>query len=299
MLDLNKLTTEKRNPNSTNLDQMSALEIVDVMNKEDEKVAIAVAKQKPNIAKAIELCAKTLASGGRIVYVGAGTSGRLGLLDAVECPPTFGVDYDTVICVLAGGDSAFVKAKENAEDSIEDGKKGLIAKKVTSKDIIIGIAASGRTPFVIGALNYGNEIGCETIAIACNLNSKVGKIAKLAIEVDNGPEILTGSTRLKSGTSQKMILNMISTGSMILNGKTYSNLMVDVKQTNEKLVARAIGIVMQATSCTNEVAKKAIKEANGQVKTAVTMILLNCDSKTATDKLSQANGHVRKAISEK
>lgn len=296
MIDLSKLTTEKRNERTMNLDEMSPLEIVQTMNSEDENVVRGVKEVLPEIAKAIEWSAQAIRDGARIIYVGAGTSGRLGLLDAVECPPTFGVSYETVVGLIAGGEGAFIKAVEGAEDHEEYGKNDLEKIQCNKNDIVIGLAASGRTPYVIGALDYAHSLGCHTVAIACNKHSKIGEHADLAIEPDNGPEILTGSTRLKSGTSQKMILNMISTGTMIQNGKVYQNLMVDVKQSNEKLIARADGIIVAATGCSREEAEKARIQSGGMVKTAIVMILLNCSKEIAEKQLTKANGFIRKAI---
>jgi len=295
-IDLSKLTTERRNPNTMELDTFSPLEIATTMNNEDLNVVAGVKEVLPEIAKAIEWCAEALKNGGRIIYMGAGTSGRLGLLDAVECPPTFGVPHEKVVGLLAGGEKAFIKAVEGAEDKKELGVEDLVNIKCTANDVVIGLAASGRTPYVIGALEYANELGCKTIAVACNKGSKVGAAAQLAIEPDNGPEVLTGSTRLKSGTSQKMICNMISTGSMILNGKVYQNLMVDVMQTNEKLVTRAENIIMAATDCTREVAAKARVESGGRVKVGIVMVLMGCTAEEAVAKLEAAEGKVRVAI---
>ena len=295
-IDLSKLTTERRNPNTMELDTFSPLEIATTMNNEDLNVVAGVKEVLPEIAKAIEWCAEALKNGGRIIYMGAGTSGRLGLLDAVECPPTFGVPHEKVVGLLAGGERAFIKAVEGAEDKKELGVEDLVNIKCNANDVVIGLAASGRTPYVIGALEYANELGCKTIAVACNKGSKVGAAAQLAIEPDNGPEVLTGSTRLKSGTSQKMICNMITTGSMILNGKVYQNLMVDVMQTNEKLVTRAENIIMEATGCDRETAQKARVESNGRVKVAVVMVLLGCTVEEAVAKLEANEGKVRKAI---
>lgn len=296
MVDLSRLTTEQRNPATMNLDEMSALEIVQTMNKEDSNVVKGVQEVLPQIATAVEWSAEAIANHARIIYIGAGTSGRLGLLDAVECPPTFGVSYDTVVGLIAGGEGAFIKAVEGAEDHEEFGRNDLEKISCQKEDIVIGIAASGRTPYVIGALDYAKSLGCRTVAIACNKHSKVGEHADLAIEPDNGPEVLTGSTRLKSGTSQKMILNMISTGTMILNGKVYQNLMVDVKQSNEKLISRAENIIVSATGCTHEEAAKARVDAGGMVKTAIVMVLLNCSKEEAEEHLNQANGFIRKAV---
>ena len=295
-VDLTKLVTESRNPRTMDIDTMSALEIVTIMNDEDNNVVKGVKEVLPEIATAVDWCAESLRKNARIIYIGAGTSGRLGLMDSVECPPTYGVSPDVVVGLIAGGENAFIKAVEGAEDRkdlcIEDLKK----INLCADDIVIGLAASGRTPYVIGGLEYANELGCKTVAVACNKNSKIGAIAKLAIEPVSGPEVVTGSTRLKSGTAQKMVCNMLSTASMILNGKVYQNLMVDVQQTNEKLVTRAENIIMEATGCTREEASKARVAANGKVKLAVTMILTGLDMDSAAKKLEDAKGHVRDAI---
>ncbi len=284
MIDLSVLTTESRNPDTMNLDEMTPLQIAAIMNQEDEKAVKAVEEVLPQIATAIEWATDSLKAGGRIIYIGAGTSGRLGVLDAVECPPTFGVPRELVVGLIAGGDKAFVEAVEGAEDSETLCEAELKEIGLTSKDIVIGLAASGRTPYVIYGLDFANK------------GSDVGKKAKLAIEPVTGPEVLTGSTRLKAGTAQKMILNMISTGSMVGIGKAYENLMVDVKQSNEKLVVRSQNIVMTATGCTREEAETVLKQADGHVKTAITMILLDCDPEDARQKLSQAGGKIRKAL---
>lgn len=296
MIDLSVLTTESRNPDTINLDEMTPLQIAAIMNQEDAKAVKAVEEVISEIATAIEWATDSLNAGGRIIYIGAGTSGRLGVLDAVECPPTFGVSREMVVGLIAGGDKAFVEAVEGAEDSETLCEADLKEIGLTSKDIVIGLAASGRTPYVIYGLDYANKTGCHTVAIACNKGSDVGKKANLAIEPVTGPEVLTGSTRLKAGTAQKMILNMISTGSMVGIGKAYENLMVDVKQSNEKLVVRSQNIVMTATGCTREEAEKVLKQAEGHVKTAITMILLDCDPEDARQKLSQAGGKIRKAL---
>ena len=296
MVDLTKLTTETRNKNTMDLDKMSSIEIATAMNMEDEKVITAVRDALPQISEVIDICTEKLKGGGRIIYMGAGTSGRLGLLDAVECPPTFGVPSDLVVGLIAGGSSAFIKAVEGAEDSKTLGVEDLKALNVTSKDVVIGIAASGRTPYVIHGLKYAREVGCKTAVVVCNKDSEMAKYSDVAIELVVGPEVLTGSTRLKAGTSQKMALNMISTGSMVGIGKAYQNLMVDVMQTNEKLVSRAENIIIEATGANRETAKKALKESNGKVKTAIIMILLNCNYDEAEISLEKAEGHVRYAL---
>lgn len=296
MLDLTKLTTEQRNPKTMELDSFSPIEIARVMNEENTNVIKAIDEVLPQVASAIEWAGEALNAGGRIIYMGAGTSGRLGVLDAVECPPTFGVSYDTVVGLIAGGEGAFVKAAEGAEDNAEAGAADLAALELESRDIVIGIAASGRTPYVIGGLRYANEAGCRTVAIACNKDSAVGAEAQLAIEPVTGPEVLTGSTRLKAGTAQKLVLNMISTGSMVAAGKVYQNLMVDVKQSNEKLRVRAQNIVMMATECTREQAAEALEACDNHVKGAIAMLLLDCDAAAAEAALDEAHGHVRAAV---
>lgn len=296
MIQLTGMTTETRNPKTLELDAMSTKDILRVMNEEDAAVPAAIANELEHIEKAIELIATSLEKGGRLIYVGAGTSGRIGLLDAVECPPTFGTAPEQVVGLLAGGNDAFVKAVEGAEDSKELGIGDLKDIVLTAEDTVVGIAASGRTPYVIGALEYANEIGASTVAVACNKGSAVGKVAQVAIEVVPGPEVLTGSTRLKSGTAQKLVANMLSTVSMVRVGKVYKNLMVDVQQTNEKLKVRAENIVMEATDCERETAKVYLQKAEGSVKLAITMILLNCDEVEAVSKLKEAKGHIREAI---
>lgn len=295
-LNLKNMSTETRNQNTMNLDIMSPLEVVTVMNQEDAKVPAAITPALPNIAQCVTWAIESIEAGGRIIYMGAGTSGRLGVLDAVECPPTFGVAPEVVVGLIAGGEKAFVKAVEGAEDSRELGRQDLIDHNLEKRDIVIGIAASGRTPYVLGGLAYAQEIGCHTVGISCNPGSAVGAAAELAIEVVPGPECLTGSTRLKSGTCQKLILNMISTATMVGCGKAYQNLMVDVMQTNEKLVVRAQNIVMEATGCDRETAAEKIALAGGNAKTAITMILADCGVEEARERLARAKGHVREAI---
>ena len=296
MIDLSVLVTESRNKETMGLDQMTPLEIVTVMNREDGKAVEAVEEVLPQIAQAIAWCTYSLKQKGRIIYIGAGTSGRLGVLDAVECPPTFGVSPDVVVGLMAGGTPAFVKAVEGAEDSQTMGEEDLKEIHLSPADIVIGLAASGRTPYVIYGLRYAKKIGCRTVAVSCNRDSEIGKEADLAIEPVPGPEVLTGSTRLKAGTVQKMVLNMISTGSMVGIGKVYQNLMVDVVQTNMKLITRAENIVMTATGCTREEARDSLEEAEGSVKLAITMILLQCGAKSAKTRLNRAGGYVRNAI---
>ena len=296
MLELSKLTTEQRNPRTVDLDTMTPLQIAQTMNDEDEQVIQAVRDVLPEIAEAIELGASCLAHGGRIIYIGAGTSGRLGLLDASECPPTFGVSPDTVIGLIAGGSEAFHKAVEGAEDSTTLCQEDLEGIGLTSCDLVIGLAASGRTPYVVHGLRYARSLGCATVAIACVRDSEIGREAQVAIEPVTGPEVLTGSTRLKAGTAQKMILNTISTGSMVSVGKLFHNLMVDVQQSNAKLRSRARNIVVEATGCTPEQAEQALAEADGKAKTAIVMILLGVTCIQAERALREAHGRVRDAL---
>lgn len=293
MLDLKGFSTETRNPNTLNLDTMTPLELVDAMNQEDAHVIEAVGSQRENIATIIEWATESLYAGGRIIYMGAGTSGRLGVLDAVECPPTFGVEYNKVIGLMAGGEKAFVKAQEGAEDSEEFGIEDLKNSDLTSNDIVIGIAASGRTPYVIGGLKYAREMGCKTATVSCNANSLISTYSDIAVEAVVGPEVLTGSTRLKAGSAQKMILNMISTGAMVGFGKAYQNLMVDVKQSNVKLVVRAQNIVMEATGVDRERAKETLELADDSVKVAIVMILFEVDYTQALRMLENAKGHIK------
>ena len=290
------MTTEQRNPDTMNLDEMTTLQIVTEMNREDAGIPAAIRPHLPEIAKVAQWGAESLSKGGRIFYMGAGTSGRLGVLDASECPPTFGVSADTVVGLIAGGPSAIMKAVEGAEDNRELGAQDLKDHNLAQNDLVIGLAASGRTPYVIGGIEYAKSIGCRTAAITCNEGSAIGKASDCAIDVVVGPEVLTGSTRLKAGTAEKMILNMISTAAMVQIGKSYGNMMVDVVLSNEKLQVRAENIVMQATGVDRETAKRTIASAGGRCKTAITMILADCTKEEAEQRLAQADGHVRKAI---
>lgn len=299
MIDLKKFSTEKRNPNTMSLDTMTPLEIVSIMNQEDSNVITAVNSQLEKVAEVVSWATDSLYRGGRIIYMGAGTSGRLGVMDAVECPPTFGVDFNTVVGLIAGGEQAFIKAQEGAEDSQELGKKDLVNIGLNENDIVIGIAASGRTPYVIGGLVYAKEVGCKTATVSCNENAEIGTYADISIEAVVGPEVLTGSTRLKAGTAQKMILNMISTGAMIGYGKAYDNLMVDVKQSNDKLVVRAQNIVMEATGASREIAKETLEKSNDSVKIAIVMIMFDVEYDEATSLLEEAKGHIKKINKEK
>lgn len=297
--DLHTLTqwiTEQRNPNSMSIDKMSPLEIVTLMNREDKQVSQAVEKCLPQIAQAIEKIVEAFQTGGRLIYIGAGTSGRLGVLDASECPPTFGVSAEKVKGIIAGGERALRYPVEGAEDNKSASVEDLHAIGFSSKDVLVGIAASGRTPYVIGALEYANQVGATTIALVSNPHSAMSNIAKIAIETVVGAEVLTGSSRLKSGTAQKLVLNMLSTASMILIGKCYQNLMVDVQASNQKLVARAVSIVMQATDCTKETAETTLAEANNNAKLAILMILTTLNKVDAEQLLIQHKGHLQRAI---
>ena len=293
---LEKLSTEKRNNKTMHLDEMSLKEILEMMNEEDNSVPAAIANELAHIEKVVESVIHSLKLGGRLIYVGAGTSGRLGVLDAVECVPTFGVSPETVLGFIAGGMEAFTTAVEGAEDSVEKGALDMETAAVSDKDTVIGIAASGRTPYVIGALDYAKEKGASTAAISCNKEAEISKHAEMVIEVDTGPEILTGSTRLKAGTAQKLVLNMISTASMIGVGKVYQNLMVDVQSTNEKLIERSKRIIMEATQVDYETAGKYYEEANAHVKTAIVMILLQCSYEEAVRNLEESGGFIRNSI---
>ncbi|HAB50072.1 MAG TPA: N-acetylmuramic acid 6-phosphate etherase [Lactobacillus sp.] len=295
-MDLTNLTTEKRNEKTTDLDKMSISTALKLMNQEDQQVAKAIQKVLPKIKPVIEATITAFKHGGRLIYLGAGTSGRLGVLDAAECVPTFGVSPNQVIGLIAGGKQAMTLAVEGAEDDLTLAKKDLSALQLNDKDVVVGIAASGRTPYVIGGLKYARDLGATTASIACNLDALISQYAEFAIEVDCGPEFLTGSTRLKAGTAQKMILNMLSTISMIGIGKVYHNLMVDVKPTNEKLVERSKRIIMQATDCTYEVAEKTFIEAKQDVKLAIVMLLTNCSAKEGKEKLQHAQGFVAKTL---
>ena len=286
-------TTEARNPRTADLDMLSTLELTEVMNQEDRRVPEAVGRVLPQIAAAIDAVAAAFGQGGRLIYVGAGTSGRLGVLDAAECPPTFGTDPSQVLGLIAGGEEALLRAVEHAEDSREMGREDLEDVDLAPADVVVGIAASGRTPYVIGALDYANQVGATTVALSCNPDAEVSKHADIAIEVDNGPEILTGSTRLKAGTSQKLVLNMISTGAMVKTGKVFGNLMVDVQPTNDKLVDRAARIVMEATGCDRATAEAALKEAGDSAKTAIVAVLNNINAVEARQALKQSDGFVR------
>lgn len=297
-VEITHLVTESRNTKTMNLDDMSIRQFLEIMNEEDSSVPLKIKEVLPEIEEAVKHIIEALNNGGKLYYVGSGTSGRLGVLDAVECPPTFGTT-DEVQGIIAGGDSAFVKAKEGAEDNEQGGYQDIYDRHITNKDVVVGLAASGRTPHTIGALKAANEIGAFTISIACNPNSKIGQVAKLAIDMPIGPEVITGSTRLKAGTAQKLVLNMLSTASMVGIGKTYQNLMVDMKPTNEKLVERSKRIIVEATGCSYEEASEVFEKSHRQTKIAIVMILLDCDEETARLQLEKHRGFVKNAITDK
>lgn len=293
---LSQLITEQRNPNSLNLDQLSALEIVSLMNNEDKKVALAIEKCLPQIAQAVEKIVEAFQQGGRLIYLGAGTSGRLGVLDASECPPTFGVSPEMVKGIIAGGERALRHPIEGAEDNPQSAVENLQDIHFSSKDILVGIAASGRTPYVLGGLDYAKSLGAITVAIASNPNSTMAQAADIAIITEVGAEVLTGSSRLKSGTAQKLVLNMLTTASMVRIGKCYQNLMVDVQASNQKLVARAIRIVMQATDCSAERAEKALNEAKHNTKLAILMLLTSLNYSDAMELLTEHQGKLQDSL---
>ncbi|MFF2847021.1 N-acetylmuramic acid 6-phosphate etherase [Streptomyces sp. NPDC058001] len=291
------LTTEAFRPELSEIDRLSTLEIARIMNGEDATVPAAVAKELPAIAAAIDGTADRMARGGRLIYAGAGTAGRLGVLDASECPPTFNTDPSEVLGLIAGGPSAIITAVEGAEDSKELAAADLDALTLTADDVVVGISASGRTPYAIGAVEHARaRYGALTIGLSCNAGSALAAAADHGIEVVVGPELLTGSTRLKAGTAQKLVLNMLSTITMIRLGKTYGNLMVDVRASNDKLRARSRRIVSLATGADDATIDAALTEADGEVKNAILIVLAHTDATTAADLLTQANGHLRKAL---
>lgn len=298
-MDLGSLVSETRNADTLDLDSLSTLEMVSKFNQQDATVAAAVSLTLPQVAKAVDAAAAALSAGGRIIYMGAGTSGRLGVLDASECPPTFGVSHDLVIGLIAGGPGAMFKAVEGAEDDEQLGVRDLQALGLSPDDMVIGLAASGRTPYVIGALRYARQYGCRTAAISCNPGSPIAREAEIAISPVVGPEALTGSTRLKSGTAQKLVLNMISTGAMVKIGKVWQNLMVDMKATNIKLVDRAHRMVCEATGCTQQQADEALGQVDYEVKTAILMILADLPGSEARERLARHGGFLRAALNER
>lgn len=295
-MDLSSLTTETRNPKTMHLDTLSVAEFAQVMNAEDQTVPVSVSHALPAITAAITAITAQFNKGGRLFYTGAGTSGRLGVLDAAECVPTFGTDPEMVQGLIAGGMPAMTVAVEGAEDNAELGAQDLRDHQLTANDTVVGIAASGRTPYVIGGLDYANSVGAVTISLACNANAAISAHAEIQIEVPVGPEVLTGSTRLKAGTAQKLVLNMLSTGAMVGLGKVYKNLMVDVKPTNEKLVARAKRIIQQATDCDAATAAANFEAAGHDVKLAIVMTLTGDSAAAAQTRLTAANGFIARAI---
>ena len=296
MEQISKIKTEQRNANTVDIDRVSTAELVRLMNDEDKKVALAVEQVLPQIAKAIDVIYRQMCRGGRLVYCGCGTSGRLGALDAAECPPTFSADPDMVMAVLAGGPTAMTTAVEGAEDMPEEGEKSLRDIGFTKEDVLVGIAASGRTPYVLGAMRYAKGLGASVIGVTCCQGSEIDAAADIGISPQPGPEVITGSTRLKSGTAQKMVLNMLSTGAMIQMGKVYSNLMVDVKATNQKLCVRAATIVCSATGVSRERACEALEKAGYAVKTAIIMILCDVGVEEADQLLAAKGGRIADVV---
>lgn len=296
MKSITMLTTEMRNKKSTNIDNMSVRDILNVINNEDMRVAQKVREVLPEIEKAVDLVYQALKQGGKLFYVGAGTSGRIGVLDAVECPPTFSTPPDLVQAVIAGGSGAFIKAVEGAEDDEALGAKDLAGRQLTELDVVVGIAASGRTPYVVGALKYAKQTGAKTISLSSNENALISQYADVKIEVVTGPEVLTGSTRMKAATAHKLILNMMTTTTMIKVGKVYENLMVDLKVSNKKLIDRAKNIVSTITDVSYEKAGEILKKTNYEVKPAIVMIKTGVTLQEAKRYIDRADGFVRQAI---
>ena len=295
-MDLSRLTTERRNPASAHIDSCTTLEMVTIMQQEDSKIASAIEKILPEIARAIDATSQRLENGGRLFYLGAGTSGRLGILDASECPPTYGTDPELVQGLIAGGIPAIFRAQEGAEDNPGLAVHDLKEHGFSAKDVIVGIAASGRTPYVIGGLKYARELGALTIALACSEHAEIAALADIALTPVTGPEVVTGSTRMKAGTAQKLVLNMLSTGTMIKLGKVYGNLMVDVKASNKKLEERAIRIVMEGSGCERTEAEKALKGADGHAKLAILMVVAGVSAGEGKALLERTSGHLAAAI---
>ena len=296
MVELQKIATEQRNPNTMNIDTLSTLDMVKLINREDHRVADAVGEVTDKIAQAVDVIAEKLAAGGRLIYCGAGTSGRLGILDAVECPPTYSTDPETVQALMAGGYGAIFKAVEGAEDSKELGVEDMKNIHFSQKDVLVGIAASGRTPYVRGCMEYAKQLGAPTVAVTCCPGSELDQFADIGIAPAPGPEVVTGSTRMKSGTAQKMVLNMLSTGAMIKLGKVYGKLMVDVKPSNEKLIRRCVTIVCSAAECTEAEATKALEECDYRPKVAIVMVLRGVNADTACAMLQKAEGRIAKVL---
>ncbi|GAA5064413.1 N-acetylmuramic acid 6-phosphate etherase [Nocardia callitridis] len=294
--EIGALSTERSNPRTVDLDSLPVAELLRIMNAEDATVASAVAQAIADIAAAVELIVAARRRGGRLIYVGAGTSGRLGVLDAVECPPTFGTEAGEVIGLIAGGERAFVQAVEGAEDEPDRAAADLTAIDVGPADVVVALAASGRTPYAVGALDHARSVGASTVSVSCNRQALLTEHADVGIEIDTGPEVLTGSTRLKAGTAQKLVCNMLSTATMIRSGRVFGNLMVDMTPTNAKLVDRAHRIIAEATGVDATAAAALLKAADGHAKTAIVMELAGVDAATAQQRLSEANGFVRAAI---
>lgn len=293
-----KLTTEAANPASADLDRLSTLELVRLINSEDAKIAAAVAEQAELIAAAVDIIAGRLAAGGRLLYVGAGTSGRLGVLDASECPPTFSTDPAQVVGLIAGGDRALRNAVEGAEDSALLAVEELRELGLSDKDVVVGIAASGTTPYVLGALNEARAVGAAAIGLTCNRDAPIEKHADITIAVVAGPEVLAGSTRMKAGTATKMVLNMLTTGAMVRLGKTYGNLMVDLRASNEKLIGRSLRMLKQITGLSDAAARERLKASDGELKTAIVSERLDIDAASARQRLADAGGCLRGALGE-
>ncbi|MCC3356343.1 N-acetylmuramic acid 6-phosphate etherase [Bacillus sp. REN16] len=296
MTNISALTTEMRNKHSGHIDNMSTMDILKTINNEDKTVAYRVEDVLPEVEAAVELVYQSLSQGGKLFYIGAGTSGRIGILDAVECPPTYSTPPDLVQAIIAGGNNAFIQAVEGAEDNIHLGATDLEERNLTHIDVVIGIAASGRTPYVIGALQYAKQIGAKTVSLSSNKNSKISQHADIAIEVETGPEVVTGSTRMKAATAHKLILNMITTSTMIKVGKVYENLMVDLKVSNIKLQERAKNIVSTITNVPYSKAEEVLEITNYEVKPAIVMIRAGVSFEEAKKHIHSANGFVRKAI---
>lgn len=295
-IDLTSMITESRNPASADIDSLPTLDMLRVINREDQTVALAVEKTLPQVAQVVDAVAQAFRLGGRLIYMGAGTSGRLGILDASECPPTFGTLAEQVVGLIAGGHKAILKAVENAEDNRELAVNDLKALNFSEKDVLVGIAASGRTPYVLGGMEYALSLGATVAAVSCNPDSEMSRLAGIAITPVVGPEVITGSSRMKAGTAQKLILNMITTGAMIRSGKVYGNLMADVEATNAKLVERQKRIVMAATECDRVTAEQALTACDGHCKTAIVMILAQLSAGDAKALLAQHQGFIRDAL---
>ncbi|HDU8644218.1 TPA: N-acetylmuramic acid 6-phosphate etherase [Morganella morganii subsp. morganii] len=295
-IDLTSMITESRNPASADIDSLPTLDMLRVINREDQTVALAVEKTLPQVAQVVDAVAQAFRLGGRLIYMGAGTSGRLGILDASECPPTFGTPAEQVVGLIAGGHKAILKAVENAEDNRKLAVSDLKALNFSEKDVLVGIAASGRTPYVLGGMEYALSLGATVAAVSCNPDSEMSRLAGIAITPVVGPEVITGSSRMKAGTAQKLILNMITTGAMIRSGKVYGNLMADVEATNAKLVERQKRIVMAATECDRATAEQALAACDGHCKTAIVMILAQLSAGDAKALLAQHQGFIRDAL---